>query len=207
LLPALRITFCSIEIQMKVLVPVTVAAFAGWVLIFKLVKRGKGKRAAKPALEPEGATELPIILEQQDPSEATPTHKRRASGSIPAISDEKDHKIKAMKVKKEAGSPPATPMVLKNTNNSAEQAADEVESIPSPPLPPATATAPPAAPIASSSEFAADSAKGSAFDEGDSVADSQDSSLSRGGSLKRWSSKVKDQLRKVSSRRTSTSSQ
>ncbi|KAG7671491.1 hypothetical protein Ndes2526B_g09345 [Nannochloris sp. 'desiccata'] len=199
---------------MKV-VPVTFAAFAGWVIISKLVKRGKGKeRAVKPALEPEGATKLPNIIEEQeqDPSEAieaTPTHKRRASGSIPATSDEKEHKIKAMKMKNEAGSAPATPMVLRNTDpsTSVEQAAEEVESIPSPPLPQPPIAAPPAAPIALSSEFAAESTKGSAFGDGDSVADSQDSTLSRAGSLKRWGSKVKDQLRKASSRKNSNSSQ
>jgi hypothetical protein len=192
---------------MKV-VPATLAAFAGWFLISKLAKRGKDKeRAVKPALKPEGASQLPNIIEEQDPSfeaiEATPTHKRRASGSIPPISDEKEHKIKAMKVKNEAGSPPATPMVLRNTNPSTtlKQAADEEESILSPPLPHPPAAAAPAAPIASSSESAADSTKGSTFGKGDSGADSRESSFSRAGSLKRWGSKVKDQLRKVGSRK------
>jgi hypothetical protein len=188
-------------------VPVIAIAAAGWLIISKL-KRGKGKVASKPALAPEVTPPLPDIIEEDDEqdlanNEATPTHKRAASADLAPTSEEKEHKIKAMKVN---GEPPATPMVLKSTNpevqaTAEEQVADEVESIPSPPVAPST-TAPPAGSATVTSEFlgAADSAKDSLFDEGESLADSEASSLSRTGSLQRLGSKFKGQLRKISSR-------
>jgi hypothetical protein len=197
---------------------VAVAAAAAWIIVSKL-NRGNGKRSAsKPAVEPEASpNKLPnIIEEEQDHEEhhvqheidATPSHKRRASGSVPATSDEKEHKIKAMKVNSD--SPPASPLVLKNASPepvavAVPEQVDETESIPSPPRTQPPVTAPPAAPIPTlSSEFAAGTSQDSAFpDEAASIADSEASSLSRANSLQRLGSKVKNQLRKISSRKNS----
>ena len=171
-------------------------SIAGLFLISKLTRRGKGKGASKAAVEPE-VTFLPTIHEQ-DPSpdsiEATANLKRRASGEpTPIPSPEKEHKIKALKKDEPLPLPPTIPT---DPEANILEAADAI-SIPSPPRPVAS---PPAASATVSSEFAADSIKESLFDELESQADSEVSSLSRNGSLKRLGSKVKVQFRKLSSR-------
>jgi hypothetical protein len=195
-------------------VPIFAAVAAGWLLISKLTKRSKGSKQSDRQ-NPE-ATKLANIIEEQD--EVTPSHKRPASGSPNPANSDDQHKIKAQKMQR--SSPPATPLVLKTTSErlspapepaESEQATEDVEAIPSPPPPaesPISSTPPEVAPIAATSAFQADSTTqdSATFDDGNaSVADSQDSSLSRGGGLRRLGSKVKVQMRKLGRRPSSSS--